>query len=422
MPQATTSEFSISPTGPLAGTVTIAGAKNSALKLMAATTMAAGKHVLYGMPDIDDVTVMTELLESMGANVSRRPGVIEITVADLEPVAPFALVERMRASTAMLGPLLGRFGYVELGIPGGDDFGHRPIDMHLLGLESLGARFENTDNGVIGTAEELTGADVQLGFPSVGATENIMMAAVLATGTTRIINAAREPEIADLASLLNKMGARITGSGSSVIEIEGVDRLEAVTHRVIPDRIHAATFMAAVGVAGGEVVLENARYDHMYMLCQKVGEMGLRTSPTKSGIWVMSPGRLESVNVATLPYPGIATDYKPFLVSLLSVAEGTGIVTENLFAGRFKYIDELLKMGANIRTDGHHAVIKGVQCLTGTRVASYDIRAGAALVVAALGAEGTTTVLDEGHIARGYPDLAADLNKLGAKVTQSTNP
>ena len=318
----------------------------------------------------------------------------------------------------MLGPLLGRFGYVELGIPGGDDFGHRPIDMHLTGLETLGAQFETSAKGVVGKVDRLQGGTVQLAFPSVGATENIMMGAVLASGTTVIENAAREPEIADLASMLNKMGAGVTGAGTATITIVGVDELEAVTHRVIPDRIVAATFLAALGVAGGEILLEDARYDHMDMVCQKVGEMGLRTSPDRDGIWAMSNQRLNAVDLSTLPYPGVATDYKPFLASMLCVADGTSIVTENLFAGRFRYVDELVAMGAQIRTDGNHAVIKGVERLQGARVVSHDIRAGAAVIVAALGADGQTVVVDEGHVSRGYPDLAGDLRSLGANITE----
>ncbi|NNC79089.1 MAG: UDP-N-acetylglucosamine 1-carboxyvinyltransferase [Acidimicrobiales bacterium] len=416
MIEPSTTHYVINAAGPLQGTVAIGGAKNSVLKLMAATTMADGTYTLYNVPNIHDVSVMCRLLESMGATTSRRPGVVEITIADLEPVAPFALVEQMRASTAVLGPLLGRFNRVELGIPGGDDFGHRPIDMHLTGLETLGASFTATADGVSGTTDGLVGGTVRLAFPSVGATENILMASVLAKGTTTIRNAAAEPEISDLASFLNKMGARISGSGTSTITVEGVDALEAVTHRVIPDRIQSATYMAAVGIAGGEVVLEHARYDHMAMVCQKMGEMGLRISPDRDGIWVSAPDRMRSVDISTLPYPGVATDYKPALVALLAVADGTGIVTENLFAGRFRYVDELVAMGANIRTDGNHAIVRGVERLQGATVTSHDIRAGAALIVAALGADGETTVVDEGHVVRGYPDLAGDLTALGANV------
>jgi len=399
------SEFVIEPGPPLSGEITISGAKNSVLKLMAATVMASGTHTIYNVPDIFDVGVMCELLESMGAHTSRRPGVVEIVIDEINPVAPFELVEQMRASTALLGPLLGRFGQAELGIPGGDDFGHRPIDMHLTGLEKLGAQFEVSARGVVGKVGRLTGGEVQLGFPSVGATENIMMGAVLALGTTTIDNAAREPEIADLASMLNKMGARITGAGTSTVTIIGVDELEAVSHRAIPDRIQAATFIAALGVAGGEILLKEARYDHMAMVCQKVGEMGLRASPDRDGIWAMADSRLTAVDLSTLPYPGVATDYKPFLASMLCVADGTSIVTENLFAGRFRYVDELVAM-------------EGVERLQGAKVVSHDIRAGAAVIVAALGADGQTVVTDAGHVARGYPDLAGDLRALGANVIE----
>ena len=270
-------------------------------------------HTIYNVPDIFDVGIMCQLLESMGATTSRRPGVVEIVVGELNPVAPFELVEQMRASTALLGPLLARFGQVELGIPGGDDFGHRPIDMHLTGLENLGAQFEVTAKGVLGKADRLTGGDVQLGFPSVGATENIMMGAVLADGTTTIDNAAREPEIADLASLLNKMGARITGAGTARITIVGVDELEAVSHRTIPDRIQAATFLAALGVAGGEILLKEARYDHMDMVCQKVGEMGLRTSPDREGIWAMANQRLNAVDLSTVSYTHLTLPTTPYV-------------------------------------------------------------------------------------------------------------
>ena len=270
--------------------------------------------------------------------------------------------------------------------------------------------------GLTGVAENLTGGDVVLGFPSVGATENVMMAAALADGVTNIHNAAREPEIADLASMLNKMGARITGAGTSDITITGVTELEPVEHRVIPDRIQAATYMAALGVTGGEILLKGARYDHMTMVCQKVGEMGLRASPDRDGIWVMANQRLNAVDISTLPYPGVATDYKPFLASMLCVADGTSIVTENLFAGRFRYVKELVALGAEVRTDGNHAVIKGAKRLQGAKVVSHDIRAGAALIVAALGADGQTIMTDDGHVNRGYPDLAGDLRHLGANV------
>jgi UDP-N-acetylglucosamine 1-carboxyvinyltransferase len=336
--------------------------------------------------------------------------------ADVEPEAPYELVERMRASIVVLGPLLARYGRARVALPGGDDFGPRPIDMHLKGLELLGATFETRHGYIEARAEQLLGTRVLLEFPSVGATENILMAAVRAKGTTTIDNAAREPEIADLASFLNRMGAQIIGAGSSTITIEGVDELAPVDHDVVPDRIEAATYLAACGVAGGEIIVEGARLDHMDMFVQKLGDMGMRISPCSGGLWASSSSRLRAVDVSTLPYPGIATDYKPLMVSLLATAEGVGIVTENLFAGRFRYVDELVRMGADIRTESHHAVVRGVERLSGAPVRAHDIRAGAALVVAALRADGETVIADPFHLDRGYEDLPGKLRALGAEV------
>jgi UDP-N-acetylglucosamine 1-carboxyvinyltransferase len=404
--------------GPLEGTVPIGGAKNSVLKIMAATTLAPGEHLLHRVPDILDVDWTSELLSRMGMVVERpAPGDLRITHGpDLVPEAPYELVERMRASIVVLGPLLARFGRARVALPGGDDFGPRPIDMHLRALESLGATVEIAHGYVEARADRLVGTRILLEFPSVGATENTLMAAVLAKGTTVIDNAAREPEIADLAAFLNRMGARVLGAGSSTIQVEGVDELHAVEHTIIPDRIEAATFLAAVGVAGGEVTLQGARLDHMDMLVAKLGEMGMRISPTVEGLWAMAPGRLRSVDVSTLPYPGLATDYKPLLVALLATADGVGIVTENLFAGRFRYIDELVRMGADVRTEGHHAVVRGQASLSGAPVRAPDIRAGAALVLAGLAADGETVVSDAHHLDRGYERFVAKLQAIGADV------
>jgi UDP-N-acetylglucosamine 1-carboxyvinyltransferase len=402
---------------PLRGRIPIAGAKNSVLKLMAATTLAKGRFRLDNVPGIADVTWMGDLLEVMGMRVVHEPGVLVVdNPGDLTPEAPYELVERMRASIVVLGPLVARYGRARVALPGGDDFGPRPIDMHLRGLEQLGATVTSSHGFIEATASQLVGTKVMLEFPSVGATENVMMAAVLAKGTTIIENAAREPEIADLASMLNRMGAHVLGAGTPTIEIDGVDELTAVDHTVVPDRIEAATYLAAVGVAGGEVTLVGARPDHMEMLCQKLGEMGMRISPDPSGLWAMASGRLRAVDIATLPYPGVATDYKPMLVALLSVADGVGIVSENLFAGRFRYIDELIRMGADIRTEGHHAVVRGKARLSGAPVRAHDIRAGAALVVAALGADGETRIADPHHIDRGYENLAGKLCAVGADI------
>jgi len=325
----------------------------------------------------------------------------------------------MRASIVVLGPLLARFGRARVALPGGDDFGPRPIDMHVAALEQLGAVFAHEHGNIEASADLLRGAEVLLEFPSVGATENLMMAAVLAKGTTVIENAAREPEIADLAAFLNRMGAQVLGAGSSRITIDGVDELSPVDHTVIPDRIEAATFLSALAVCGGELTLRGARPDHMDMLVQKFGDMGMRISPDADGLWAAVPRRLRSADVSTLPYPGLATDYKPFFVTALAYADGVGIVTENIFTGRFRYIDELRRMGADIRTDGHHAVVRGRDRLSGAPVRAHDIRAGAALVIAGLGAEGTTEISGADHIDRGYEDLAGKLAAIGASVARS---
>ncbi len=401
----------------------MAGAKNSALKLMAATVLAPGRHTLRNVPRIADVTLMAELLDRMGATVSRGSedsDVLTIDVPDvMDPEAPYELVEKMRASIVVLGPLLARFGEARVSVPGGDDFGNRPIDMHLRGLEDLGATF-TTSHGVIeGRVDQLLGARVLLEYPSVGATENLLLAAVTAKGTTVIDNAAREPEIADLAAFLTTMGAEVSGGGGSTITVEGVERLHPGEHTVVPDRIEAATYLAAVGMAGGLIAVEGARVDHMEMLLDRLSAMGLRVDDGGDRLWATAPGptgRLASVDVSTLPYPGVATDYKPLLVALLSVADGVGILTENVFAGRFRYIPELVRMGADIRVEGHHAVVRGVEALSGAPVRAPDIRAGAALVVAGLAAEGETVVADAHHVARGYQDLVGNLARLGADV------
>lgn len=396
----------------------ISGAKNSALKLMAATTLAEGTFVLHNVPRITDVEHMAELLTAMHLRVQWvGPNDLEITRgADVVPEAPYELVEKMRASIVVMGPLVARFGRARVAMPGGDDFGPRPIDMHISSLEQLGCNFETEHGFIEATAARLMGARILLEFPSVGATENVLMAAVLAEGVTTIENAAREPEIADLAAFLNRMGANILGAGSSTIQVSGVDELSAVEHTVIPDRIEAATYLAALGVAGGEVTLAGARADHMDMLVQRLGEMGMRISPDSSGLWAMAPERLRSVDIATLPYPGLATDYKPLFVAMLSVADGVGIVTENLFSGRFRYIDELNRMGADIRTEARHAVVRGREHLSGAPVRAPDIRAGAALAVAAMGADGQTEISGGEHIDRGYERFVEKLSGIGVDI------
>jgi UDP-N-acetylglucosamine 1-carboxyvinyltransferase len=424
--------------GPLSGTIRAGGAKNSALKLMAACLLAEGRHVLRNVPHITDVDLMGDVLTALGAQVGRGASgelvVDSPPTADIVPEAPYHLVEKMRASVVVLGPLLARCGYARVSMPGGDDFGSRPIDFHVSGLGSMGASFDTRHGYVEGVVEgghgdargrsgggrpgggRLIGARVVLEYPSHTATDNLMMAAVTAKGTTVIENAAREPEIIDLAEFLNAMGAHVRGAGTSRVEIEGVDELHPANHSVIPDRVVAATYLAAAGMVGGEVVVEDARYDHMEMLLRKLVAMGMEIEQCPEGLRAASSSRLHSADVATLPYPGVATDYKPLLVTMLTVAEGVGIVTENLFTGRFRYVDELRRMGADVRTEGHHAVVRGVPRLSGAQVRAPDIRAGAALVLAGLVAEGQTEISGASHVDRGYEDLAAGLSSLGAPV------
>jgi UDP-N-acetylglucosamine 1-carboxyvinyltransferase len=415
-----TNQITIRHVGPLQGTIRVPGAKNAVLKLMAVSLLADGDYELTNVPAINDVSIMGELLAALGVR-SRSPerGRLVLTNdGQLVPVAPYELVERIRASINVLGPLLTRCGEVRLSMPGGDDFGARPIDMHVAGLEAMGATFKFAHGELHATAERLHGADIAFSFPSVGATENIVTAAVFADGTTTIDNAAREPEVVDMCDMLVEMGADISGIGTSRIVVNGVERgsLRAVGHRTVSDRIQAATYLAAVAVAGGELDVRDARPEHMENLLARFAEMGLEFTIGDGSLRVASDGRLRSIDVPTLPYPGIATDYKPLIITMLSVADGAGIVTENLYPGRFRYVEELIRLGANIRTTGHHAVVRGVPRLSGAPVRAHDIRAGAAMVVAGLAADGVTTVSGVHHIDRGYDDLAGRLAAVGAGI------
>jgi len=410
--------------GPLSGTVVVPGAKNSVLKLMAATLLCDGTFEITNVPAIADVDIMSDLLVAIGVEIERpAPDRLLLTdTGDLTPVAPYELVERIRASINVLGPLLTRCGHVRLSMPGGDDFGARPIDMHVAGLEAMGATFKFSHGYLEAFADRLHGADIAFEFPSVGATENLLTAAVLADGRTTIENAAREPEITDLCEFLIAMGAQISGVGTSTLVIDGVEpsALRAVSHHTVPDRIQAATYLAAVAVAGGELDVVGARAEHMTMLLDRFSDMGLEVSQVSDRdgqrLRVVAPERLRSIDVATLPYPGIATDYKPLIITMLAVADGVGIVTENLYPGRFRYVEELQRLGADVRTSGHHAVVRGVPRLSGAPVRAHDIRAGAAMVVAGLAAEGETEITGIHHIDRGYDDLVGRLAAVGAHI------
>ncbi|TAN22527.1 MAG: UDP-N-acetylglucosamine 1-carboxyvinyltransferase [Actinomycetota bacterium] len=410
----------IRPGRSLQGAIEIKGAKNSVLKLMAATLLATGTHVIENVPRITDVSIMADLLRSMGVSVSDIvDGRLTIVVPpedEVIPRAPYELVEKIRASIVVLGPLVARYRRTEVSMPGGDDFGHRPINFHLNALEALGANFEASHGYISATTAGLMGTRVVLEYPSHTATDNVLMASVLAKGTTVIENAAKEPEIIDLSQMLIEMGAKISGAGTSRIEVEGVDELIPANHRVIADRVEAATMAAAVGLATGNVNLIGAPSMYMDMVLEKMSAIGLIITQTSDGINVICQDRLKATDVATLPYPGVATDYKPLIVTMLSVADGVSIVTENLFSGRFKYVDELRRMGADIRTEGHHAVIRGVARLSGAPVKGTDIRAAAALALAGLAADSETILTGASHIARGYEDFAGRLRAVGADI------
>lgn len=409
------------------GSVCVSGAKNSALKLMAATLLAPGKTTLTNVPNISDVHVMGKVLKRMGATievVDEHSLVIDTSSVDSWE-APYELVAKMRASTAVMGPLLGRFGRAKIAMPGGCNLGARKIDMHILGLEALGVEFD-TDHGYIyaDASKGLTGTSVTLEFASVGATENLIMAAVKAKGETVIDNAAREPEIVDLANMLNKMGAKITGAGTPVVTIEGVDELRPVEHRVVGDRIEAGTFLVAGAIMASEQGVEVAGFNlvHLGMVLRKMELMGIRTERTENGMKVYRADRIAPVDIQTLPFPGFPTDMQAQVMVLSALADGTSIITENIFENRFMFASELSRMGANIRVEDHHALIHGVDGFSGAQVVSPDLRGGAALVIAGLIAEGVTEVSAIHHIYRGYERFVEKLTALGACVERVTLP
>lgn len=409
------------------GSVCVSGAKNSALKLMAATLLAPGKTTLTNVPNISDVHVMGKVLKRMGATievVDEHSLVIDTSSVDSWE-APYELVAKMRASTAVMGPLLGRFGRAKIAMPGGCNLGARKIDMHILGLEALGVEFD-TDHGYIyaDASKGLTGTSVTLEFASVGATENLIMAAVKAKGETVIDNAAREPEIVDLANMLNKMGAKITGAGTPVVTIEGVDELHPVEHRVVGDRIEAGTFLVAGAIMASEQGVEVTGFNpvHLGMVLRKMELMGIRTERTENGMKVYRADRIAPVDIQTLPFPGFPTDMQAQVMVLSALADGTSIITENIFENRFMFASELSRMGANIRVEDHHALIHGVDGFSGVQVVSPDLRGGAALVIAGLIAEGVTEVSAIHHIYRGYERFVEKLTALGACVERVTLP
>ncbi len=404
------------------GTVRVEGAKNSALKLMAATIMAPGVNTLTNVPNIADVHVMGKVLKRLGASIDVvDEHTLRIDTSSVNSwVTPYELVAQMRASTAVLGPLLARFGKATVAMPGGCNIGARKIDMHILGLQALGVAFDLDHGDINATAPQgLSGATVTLDFASVGATENLMMASVHAKGITTIDNAAREPEIVDLANLLNEMGAKVRGAGSPVIEIEGVGELHPVTHEVVGDRIEAGTFIAMAGLTGDPVEVSGFDPAHLGLVLKKYEQMGLTIERGPRSVRVWREGELRSVDIQTLPFPGFPTDMQAQTMCLLALGSGTCVVTENVFENRFMFASELQRMGAEIRIEGHHAIVHGVKGFSGAEVKSPDLRGGAALVIAGLVADGETVVSDIYHIDRGYERFVEKLQGLGARVERA---
>ena len=401
----------------LQGEVTVTGAKNSVLKLMAASLLAVGTTTIRNVPDIADVDIMADLLTRLGCTVKHNGSVVTIDV----PATPlhradYDLVRKMRASINVLGPLVARLGKAEVALPGGDAIGSRGLDFHIKGLESLGATARVEHGYVIAEAPHgLTGTEIELDFPSVGATENIMTAAVLAKGVTTIDNAAREPDLVDLGQFLIGMGAQIQGLGSPTITITGVKELKPTDHSTITDRIIAGTWAFAAAMTRGDITIHGGRADHMEVMLEKLTSAGAIVTSTQDGIRVQMNQRPKAIDVATLPYPGFATDLLPFIIGMNAIAEGHSIVTENVFESRFMFVNELMRLGAQITVDGHHASIDGIPQLSGAPVEATDIRAGAGLVLAALVSDGETTVDGSFHIDRGYPNFAEQLVALGAK-------
>lgn len=405
----------------LSGTVRTLGAKNAVLKEIVSTLLAPGRHHLTNVPSILDVELMGRVLEHIGCHIEQGNHELWIVVPDdPKPEAPIELVRQMRASIVVLGPLLARCGEARVALPGGDDLGARPVEWHMHGLEQMGVDFELVHGELVARVDgRLKGTEIELPFPSVGATENLLFAGVLAEGETVIVNAAREPEIQDLIAQLNAMGADIEGAGTSLVTINGVEALEPVDHTVVPDRLEAGTYAVAGAITGGDVTLTGCNPDHLRMELTKLEAAGCQVERGDGWLRVLGPERPSPIDFATLPYPGFHTDMQPQMVALLSLSTGTSVITENLYDARYRYVGELMRMGADISIEAQHAVIRGVEALSGCPVLAPDIRAGAALVIAGLGAEGTTEVGDISHIDRGYEDFVGKLASLGATIERS---
>lgn len=402
---------------PLKGSVRIDGAKNAVLPIIAATLLAKGKSVLREVPNLKDVHVISDLLRHLGAEVEYKGTTLTVDATNLTTYdAPYELVRKMRASFLVMGPLLARFNQTRISMPGGCAIGTRPIDLHLKGFKALGAEVVMDHGFVEAKTDRLTGSKLYLDFPSVGATENIMMAAVLAEGTTIIENAAEEPEIVDLANFLNEMGADVRGAGTNTIRIKGVKELKATEHDVIPDRIEAATFMVAAAMTKGDITVENIILEHLKPVTAKLREAGCEIIEMDNSIRVIGPEKLKSIDIKTLPHPGFPTDVQAQFMAMLTVAKGTGVVIETVFENRFMHVAEFNRMGANIKIEGRTAVVEGVEELNGAKVNATDLRAGAALILCGLIAEGVTEIGEIYHIQRGYVDIDKKITALGGNI------
>ncbi|MCX7988058.1 MAG: UDP-N-acetylglucosamine 1-carboxyvinyltransferase [Thermodesulfovibrio sp.] len=403
---------------PLKGTVIISGAKNAALPIMAATLLSSGIHHLKRVPRLRDVLTMAELLKRMGANVQieNNKCIIDTTkITHFE--ASYDLVKTMRASILVLGPLVARFGKAKVSLPGGCAIGARPVNLHIVGLEKMGAKIVLQEGYIIAKANQLKGTKIYFDIPTVTGTENIMMAAVLAKGTTIIENAAKEPEVVDLANYLISMGAKIKGVGTSIIEIEGVSELNPpIFHEIIPDRIEAGTFMAIAAASGGDILIKGCRTENLDAVILKMKDAGVIFKETKEGLRVIGPKRPNSVDIKTMPYPGFPTDMQAQFMAMMSVANGTSVIKETIFENRFMHVAELRRMGADISVEGNTATVRGVKHLKGAPVMATDLRASASLVIAGLIAEGKTIIDRIYHLDRGYEELDKKLISLGAKI------
>jgi UDP-N-acetylglucosamine 1-carboxyvinyltransferase len=404
---------------PLKGQISVSGSKNSTLPIMAASLLCSGEVVLTGVPDLEDIKVMAQALEILGAKVKREKDVLIIDGSTVNKIElPEEISRKMRASNLVMGALLSRFHHARVAYPGGCAIGTRPMDLHLKGFQSMGLTIKEEFGFMEGLGSSLGSQEILLDFPSVGATENLMMAAVLLPGTTILRNAAREPEIVDLQNFLNRMGAKIRGAGLDTIRIEGVSRLGSVEHAVIPDRIEAGTFMVAAAISRGEVFIENVVLEHVQPVVSKLREIGAEVLTYNSGIKVVGGGRLRPADIKTMPYPGFPTDMQPQIMALLSSIVGTSVLVETIFENRFMHVQELRRMGADIKVEGRVAIIKGKNRLEGASVEATDLRAGAALILAGLFADGETHINRIDHIDRGYDKIHVKLQSIGADITR----